>query len=547
MKGNQYQDSQKRKIMILKRFLNLEHLSYQQLSDEYFVSRSSIANDITYVKNMLAKEGLNLTFDNSGTYFEGNEFQIRKVMKRVILSYIDDLAAVDILLNRQLFKAVENAFHQAINDKRFEIPESYFQSIVVSIVLIIQRSNKRDGINIKGNNQYGKFFLEFDKYPLVYELLKRLEERDIYHFSPDEVQYLTYIIVGSGLKFFMKSDNIPFSFRGKIRNLIQKVSEGVQIDLTQDSQLEEDLLIHLYQLILRTEAQTTIVNPLIDEIKLNYPSIYGVVWFALNDFYKASGFHFSEDEVGFVTIHFQAAIERIKHLNKILFVCPNGIGTSSFVSAKIRRILPNINSIETVSIEKLKTMDLSDVDFIISTVNISPQARPVVQISPMVSTADMKRIMNYYIDLIIDSESIRDDMQIVSEKTRKFMVNHIYFDNFTSKYDALKFLIQQQKFQDQQLKQKFSRSVFEREALQSTYLDNGFAIPHGNPDFVENTTISILILDKPLKWENQKVDIIILLMIKEEDSKQIESAMKLIMQGIQDKNWFISKMLEVIK
>ena len=106
MKGNQYQDSQKRKIMILKRFLNLEHLSYQQLSDEYFVSRSSIAYDITYIKNMLAKEGLNLTFDNSGTYFEGNEFQIRKVMKRVILSYIDDLAAVDILLNRQLFKVL---------------------------------------------------------------------------------------------------------------------------------------------------------------------------------------------------------------------------------------------------------------------------------------------------------------------------------------------------------------------------------------------------------------------------------------------------------
>ena len=213
----------------------------------------------------------------------------------------------------------------------------------------------------------------------------------------------------------MKSENIPFAFRGKIRQLIQKVSEGVQIDLTQDNRLEEDLLVHLYQLLLRIEAQTTIVNPLIDEIKQNYPSIYGVVWFALKDFRWPSEVNLSDDEVGFVTIHFQAAIERIKRLNKLLFVCPNGIGTSSFVSAKIRRILPDIDSIETASIDKLTYMDLSEIDFIISTVDIPKQEKPVVRISPMVTSRDMKRIMNHYIDLVIDHEHMKE-RQILPEK-----------------------------------------------------------------------------------------------------------------------------------
>ncbi len=81
--------------------------------------------------------------------------------------------------------------------------------------------------------------------------------------------------------------------------------------------------------------------------------------------------------------------------------------------------------------------------------------------------------------------------------------------------------------------------------MQSTYLDNGFAIPHGSPEFVEETTITILILDKPINWGNQKVDIIVLLMIKEEDTRKVESVMELVMQGIEDKNWFISKMMEV--
>lgn len=34
-------------------------------------------------------------------------------------------------------------------------------------------------------------------------------------------------------------------------------------------------------------------------------------------------------------------------------------------------------------------------------------------------------------------------------------------------------------------------------------------------------------------------------MIREEDVKEVEPVMKMVMQGIEDKNWFISKMLEV--
>ena len=46
--NNEYVDSKQRKYLIIKRLLNQEHLSYQQLSEDYYVSRSSIANDISY-------------------------------------------------------------------------------------------------------------------------------------------------------------------------------------------------------------------------------------------------------------------------------------------------------------------------------------------------------------------------------------------------------------------------------------------------------------------------------------------------------------------
>ncbi|MEG0732214.1 MAG: PRD domain-containing protein [Vagococcus sp.] len=537
--------SNERRNQILKRLIDGERISYQMLSEEYFVSRSSIANDIIYIKKLFAKEGLSLKFDNSGTYFDGSEVDIQRVLKRAILSNVDQLQTMSDLVNIDLFKEIYLSFAVAIEKKKIDMPESYVQSIVVSILLIIERSKSGNEIVFDQQSKGSNDFLEFDQYPLVYELLKELEKKQIYQFSPEEVQYLTSLIIGSGLKFFVKDKNIPFSFRGKTRHLIQKISEGLQTDLTQDKRLEEDLIIHLYQLLLRVEAQSTVVNPLIDDIKQNYPTVYGVVWFALNDFSKSYQVTFSEDEIGFVVIHIQAAIERISKLKKILFVCPNGIGTSSFVSAKITKILPDIDSVETISINALKHMDLSEVDFIISTIDISVEGIKVVKISPLVTVDDMKNIMNHYIDLIVENDEKMMQGISISSKTAETISKNILFGNFKKKSEALEYLINKQPFEHDEMKQAFKQSVYDREAIQTTYLDNGFAIPHGNPTLVEKTNISILILDKPIFWGNQKVDVVVLLMIREEDMKEVEEIMKLVMEGIKNKEWFITKMLEV--
>ncbi|MEG0286256.1 MULTISPECIES: BglG family transcription antiterminator [Vagococcus] len=542
MENNYNLSSDKRRIEILRRLVEGEHISYQTLSDEYFVSRSSIANDIIYIKKLFAKEGLSLNFDNSGTYFEGSEAEIQRVLKRAILNNMNELTVVDHLVDLTLMNQVREVFVSAIQKKKIDIPESYIQSIVVSILLIIERSDKMMNF-LSNKTEVNKFFLEFDLYPLVYELLKEFEEQNIYQFSPEEIQYLTSLIIGSGLKFFVKDDSIPFSFRGKTRHFIQKVSEGLQTDLTQDKRLEEDLLVHLYQLVLRIEAQSTIVNPLIKDIKKKYATVYGVVWFALNDFFKSYKVTLSEDEVGFVVIHIQAALERVQKVRKILFVCPNGIGTSSFVSAKIRKILPNIDSIETVSTNALKHIELSDVDFIISTIDITVPDKKVVKISPMVTSDDMKNIMNHYIDLVVEMDQEVDST--ISAKVVETIAQNILFGNFKEKNEALDYLIEKQIFENKEIKEKFHQSVYDREKIQSTYLGNGFAIPHGNPKYVEKTTISVLVLDKPVIWDNQKVDVIVLLMIREEDMKEVEAMMELVMRGITDKEWFITKMLEI--
>lgn len=136
---------------------------------------------------------------------------------------------------------------------------------------------------------------------------------------------------------------------------------------------------------------------------------------------------------------------------------------------------------------------------------------------------------------------------MIPKQTQELLSETILFSDFSSKEEVLSYLTENQQFNDGNKKERFIQSVLEREDLQSTYLENGFALPHGDPQFAEQTKVTILILDKPVLWGKQKADIIVFLMIREEEMQQVEPIMELVMQGIKEKEWFISKMMEVKK
>lgn len=536
--------------MILLRLLDGEHLSYQQLADDYYVSRSSIANDILGVKRILSEENLTLAFDNSGTYLNGGEILRQRVLKRVVMDLKNGLhsskTVLSLFLDEVLYSQVAQIFQKELRSSHLEVPESYLQDILITTTIVIQRGHEGTHIELPQNKQFGKLFFQYDKYPLVYELLKAVEKAQIYQFSTAEFRYLAYVILGNGFKYFMTDATIPDEFKDKVKRLINKVSEGIQVDLRQDSRLEADLLMHLYQLVLRLQAHTTVINPMLTEIRKNYRKLFGVTWYALNDFGNENDLKISADEVGFITIHLQAAIERSKKVRKILFVCPNGIGTSSLISAKLRRILPDIILIEVVSVANLYRQDLSDVDLIISAVTLNELSVPVVEISPLVAPQDMKKIMNRYIDITVaqnNREFEAADNTLIP--TIEQLVGHVFFTNVPSMSAAIDYLLKKNYWQTSERRQAFEQSVMQRESLQSTHLGNGFAIPHGNPALVDQTSISILVLDKPISGGTSKVDVVALLMIREKDSAYVEPFMNLLMKGIEDKNWFISKMMEV--
>lgn len=529
--------SRLRKYRILNMLLRNDMVSYQQLSDRFLVSKSSIANDFKWIKKILTIEAIPLKYNNGGTYVIIDEVTAQKIIRQVIAHESFDAEILNIFVPNACFKETKIRVVNFIRKNKLDMMDEYLNSVILAISLLINRA--RQGFKVKESDYQSIDVGVIDQqfYPMIFELLNTFEGHDIYVFSDVEVQYLSFIIFNSGVRMFISKHSVPPNFKKNVENLIHEVSKYLNVDLCKDAQLFNDLSLHLYQLLLRSLEHVNIHNPLLKQIKSDYKGIYGVVWLSLRNWLADYQFEISEDEIGFITLHFQAALERKAQTNRIVFVCPNGIGVSAFAVSKLRQVLPKDTNLEYVSLTQYETIAKSNIDLIISTVSISESRFPVIIISPLVTKEDLKMIMSFYIDLIVSRENKKNTDKSIEGITLK-VISHRYFESQESVIQYIKAFISKENFSDFQA---YFQSMMERERLQSTYIGNGIVIPHGDPTLVTKSEIYIFILEEPINWFGNESDIIAFLLINRNNLSALESIMQLIMEGVMDKEMFIKR------
>lgn len=543
---NERPNSKDRKYFILKRLLDEEHLSYHRLADDYFVSRSSIANDINWIKSLLAEDNVPLKFDNSGTFIEVDEVKKQGIIKRII-SRLHNVELKSLFLDPKLYDQINETILKAQQSRSLKIPDIYLRNIILTIAVLVQRGKQGFYIEEPHPNLIADL-KNIDNYALATGLLDAIEQKDIYKFKNKEKNYLSYIIAISQSDC-KKQKVYSEDLKLEIKELIDKVAESLNAEyIASDEKLYEDLLFHITEMMMRLDTNTTIINPLLNDIKNKYGKIYGIVWYFLNELDNTNKFPISEDEVAFITIHFQAALERRNNIRKILFVCPHGIGTSSLASIQLQRILPSNAILQTTSLVGIVNKDLKDTDLIVSTIPLPQLTVPVVKISPLLTSDDLKNVMAKYIDITVNkNKSKSSDNEANTHISRLISSNILFVNEDITQNEIIDKLTTFNVWKDEAKRKEYLRTIKDREKLQSTYIGNGFAIPHGNPKCISNSCIAIAILKKPIKWGNNKVDIVCLLMMKDSDKNTLEPFMSLIMEGMDKKDSFLKKIMELSK
>lgn len=312
-----------------------------------------------------------------------------------------------------------------------------------------------------------------------------------------------------------------------VREIVERMSKTLKVDLTADERLYESLLAHVIPMIYRLKNGFSVKNPLLDSIKRQYLVMFTLTWYVASVFENLFDVTLSDDEVSFLTIHFQVAFAKKIKPKNILIVCPKGLATAELVYSQIKDILPATDHIEVVTIDQVLDNDISDIEFIISLVEkdkFTNVDKKVFYVSPLITQQELNEISNYYGSINEQLRALRNvEKTDLMELTNYFRDDFMFWQyEFNSKEEVLDFMIEQYEKADL-VTSDFKESIYAREEEGITSLYTGVAMPHASCSTVKRTLLSIMTLKKSIKWQENDVNTIIMIALAEEDVNEVRN------------------------
>ncbi|WP_339284630.1 BglG family transcription antiterminator [Oceanobacillus sp. FSL K6-3682] len=527
-----------RKIDILKQLLLSEKTtSLQKLSEKYLVSKSSIVNDLDEIEVWVRKYSIKLIRDRKGTKIIGDEKNKRKAIAEIIIrslncDFTDDEEFPQTRIEIGIFKGLSSMFNtseviiveeiigEAEKKLNYYITEPYYTNLITHVLISISRI--KSGYKIDKILSYGKCSNKSKTYLAARFIAKKTTEKLFIDIPENEIIYIHQFILSCGINKDMKHadlseliSTIDKDTHFVVKEMIALSSKIVNIDLSSDKELYLGLLMHVKPMLNRLHYSIHIRNPLLSDIKEQYSGTFAMTLLASSAIENNLGLRVNEDEIGYLTAYFQAAIERRMTVKNVIVVCPDGIGTSELIANRIKRYLPQFNVKATMSLAALENLENGNenIDFIISTVPIKFESIPVIVISALVNEIDLKNISSFTANLSI-SHMIKENSSY--SELLGFLEKDLIFCDlaFQDKNTVINFMSKQLNSKGY-VNQNFGASIIEREDITPTSIGKMVAMPHGNSLHVNESKVSIAILRNAIDWgEGEKIKMIFMIAVR---------------------------------
>ncbi|MDE1514671.1 transcription antiterminator [Vibrio sp. dsl-7] len=388
--------------------------SINKLSERFYISNASVVNDLRIIEDWITPLGLQLIRSQSGTRIKGNENNVRQAMAALINGLINhqepglvnhsrlDPGSYKALV--QYFGEDEVSFVQVLlqemeQELAYPLGEAYYINIFTHILIMMRRRTKGnllDNLDHVSNQR-----LDDPVFFVAGKMVEKIEQYIGLPLPEDEVWFIYQYIISSGVLVVenqvstqIHTELFSHEAHDVTSDLVKSFSQLINIDLSLDNQLYDGLMVHIRPLINRLHYQINIRNPLLDDIKNELVDVYNLTRIAVeNVFARCTQQRVSDDEVGYLAVHFQAAIERQITHKRVLLVCSTGIGTSHLLKSRILRAFPDWEIVASVPASNLQTVNQKTApDLIISTIHVPEIDTPVVYVTAFLNDADIQRI-----------------------------------------------------------------------------------------------------------------------------------------------------------
>ena len=506
--------------LIKRLFINQEDLDIYDFAEEMYVTESTVHRDIDKLEKNLGQFNLKIRIKHDQLFVDGDEWNIRKALQSYVIQAqsLGREEKIERFFSEKDIEICYEAISRLSQKYHHQFSEEYSCLLLVECLVFKKRTEHNNCLTERTSNLINDLN-HLEVYFFSGELLESIINKSFSEISPYEIEAMAYSLLAYG--FSIQSADYIQNIEHQVNELIIKVSNLLSLDLSKDNHLKLMLSNHISKMIFRLRNQIYITNPALEEIKKQYSSLFNVIWIAIRGLSKYYEINISNEELAFIVIHFQLAIEKIVKPLNIVVICQNGIATSELIMSKLHKIFDSDAKITNINARELDFYDLSNIDLIISTIALPEVKVPVIEVSPILTKDEIESIRSFY------SEHMTDNYTLMrtSLDGRKFNLESLQTlikkpslirETVKSKKECIEKMIRECDATNRRIKE-FKESILERETLGSTSVYTGVALPHCDPRFVEQSELIVMTLDKPINWGKNNVKLIILIAVAEND------------------------------
>lgn len=434
-----YSKSERFEFIGMKILQSKEPVKLSYFQSKLCVSKNTISKELELIEKWLNERELKIIRKSRlGIIVDGNEENKRKAIREItsetistedIVNYVKKGTAkskinnlqfntlfsdIDIDFIDSIIKSVEVEFNKEFSDEAYG-------SLITHITLMIKRVELDTNISIPEINlenlKVGK------QYEVAKKILKKIEVHYNIKIPEEETNYITLHLLGAKVLKTNEIYNISEYDPDNLYNLCKKMTEEIEkiynVDFeSKREKVIEGLVLHLRPSIYRIKFNLKLINPLYDEIRINYNELFlntKLVSTYLEDFI---GNKIDDHEIAYIALHFGAALKNAKEdekkILKVILVCGTGVGTAKMLSSQILNKF-QVEIVGTVSSRMVKDFKDVEYDFIISTVDIPDISNSsYIKINPLMLKKDYEKLSKHLQAKYKKEENYEEEMQLIN-------------------------------------------------------------------------------------------------------------------------------------
>lgn len=495
------------------------------LSEMLYVSRSTITNDIRNVEDSLKSYHITLIRrPNYGLHIQGSEFDIRNCM----ISQFKDNKWAQRFSDKEEneLKEISKILLNNIQNQKVVLSKSMIQEMTSCIYIAKVRYEENYKITVSKNEVVHRIYKPCIE--VATNIVEELNEKFHIHLLDSEIYYIAINIDARSDYNVLEGElesGVINQARKQATQMLDCVYDMMHLDMRQNLSLLYDLISFLIPMDIRMRYGIIAKNPFAEATKKKYFFAYNVASQAVIPLKKTYFHEVPENEIAYLTSIFALFIEQEKDKKKkynILVICATNMSTSKLLAYQYKKKFKKyIDEVYTCEMYNLDSFDFSKVDYIFTTVEINRVLpKPVLGISAFLEDEEVEKISS-----ILKFKSSNTIADVYSEE--------LFYDNIKGETkEEILFEICKRIPEKYGIPSDFYEGLLRREEITGTDLAKHVALPHPYETTSDISFACISVLDHPIRWTRQDVQVVILMAVAEDEQRDLTNFLQLISEFI---------------